>query len=217
MIWPFISFFGDSAVILPTMLTALVTLFLIRPFRSLALQWGVLFGLTGLIVTLSKLAFMGWGIGIAELNFTGFSGHSALSMAFWPAFLWVLASAVSPRYRATAAAGGVLLALLTGYSRLEVHAHSVSEVVSGLALGALASCSLVILRAGKRQPTSINRLFLLILLIPCGMFFRGEKAPTQTMLGQIALAIGPRETLYTREEMLRTLSDSNCTSVRCEL
>ena len=30
-----------------------------------------------------KLAFMGWGIGIRELDFTGFSGHTALSTAFW--------------------------------------------------------------------------------------------------------------------------------------
>jgi len=48
------------------------------------------FGITGAIVSASKLAFMGWGIGIRELDFTGFSGHSALFAVFWPIFLWLL-------------------------------------------------------------------------------------------------------------------------------
>ena len=216
MSWSFISFFGDSAVVLPTMLATLIILFLIKPFRTLALQWGALFAATGLVVTLSKLAFMGWGIGIAALNFTGFSGHAALSMAFWPVFLWVIACAVSSQIRKVAAVAGVLLALLIGYSRLEVHAHSLSEVLAGLALGAVAGGCLLILKAGKRQPLQINHLFLLILLIPCAMFVRGEKAPTQSLLGQIATIVGGREKVYTREEMLRTLPDSSCTDVRCE-
>ena len=47
---------------------------------------GVAFGITGTVVCISKLAFMGWGIGIREIDFTGFSGHTALSTAFGQSF-----------------------------------------------------------------------------------------------------------------------------------
>jgi hypothetical protein len=83
-------FFGDSTVLLPSAAAVFMVLFLRRPSRQIAWQWGLLFGITGAIVSASKLAFMGWGIGIRELDFTGFSGHTALSTAFWPIFLWLL-------------------------------------------------------------------------------------------------------------------------------
>jgi hypothetical protein len=60
-------FFGDSTVLLPSAAAVFMVLFLRRPSRQIAWQWGLLFGITGAIVSASKLAFMGWGIGIREL------------------------------------------------------------------------------------------------------------------------------------------------------
>ncbi len=95
MNWQLISFFGDSTVLLPSAAALFIVLMLRKTSRLLAWQWSLLFGITGAIVCASKLAFMGWGLGIRELDFTGFSGHSALSAAFWPIFLWLL-TPVSP-------------------------------------------------------------------------------------------------------------------------
>ena len=53
-------------------------------------HWALLFGITGAIVCASKLAFMGWGIGIRDWTSPAFSGHTALSSAFWPILLWLL-------------------------------------------------------------------------------------------------------------------------------
>lgn len=205
---------GDSGLILPTQLVILVVLLILTSSRILAVQWAVLFGITGLVVCLSKLAFMGWGIGIAEFNFTGFSGHSALSAAFWPVFLWLMATAVCPGMRFGAAIMGYFLAGLVGYSRLVINAHSASEVIAGLALGALASSTFFILQAGKTRRLAIPRAFLFIFILPLCLLIKGEKAPTQFLLGEIALMIGPRDTIYTREEMLHTLPI--CIAVRCE-
>jgi len=72
------------------------------------------FGITGAIVSASKLAFMGWGIGIRELDFTGFSGHSALFAAFWPIFYGSFACVVLT-VRVAVAVG---LALVTAFMRL---------------------------------------------------------------------------------------------------
>ena len=205
MNWQFISFFGDSTVILPSMVVTLVILLVSRSSRTLALQWGVLFGFTGFIVSLSKLAFMGWGIGIPALNFTGFSGHSALSMAFWPIFLWVLASAALPALRLSAALIGYLLAAFIGYSRLAVHAHSVSEVVAGLTLGAAASLGFFILQTAKTDRVSLRRIFFGVIIVPLCLLNTGAKAPTQSLLGELAVRIGPLDKVYTRGEMLDTL------------
>ncbi len=88
--------FGDSTVLLPSAAALFIVLMLRKTSRLLAWQWSLLFGITGAIVCASKLAFMGWGLGIRKLDYTGFSGHSALSAAFWPIFLWLL-SARFPR------------------------------------------------------------------------------------------------------------------------
>ncbi len=89
--------FGDSTVLLPSAAALFIVLMLRKTSRLLAWQWSLLFGITGAIVCASKLAFMGWGLGIRELDYTGFSGHSALSAAFWPIFLWLF-SARFPRF-----------------------------------------------------------------------------------------------------------------------
>lgn len=67
--------FGDSTVLLPSASALFIVLMLRKTSRLLAWQWSLLFGITGAIVCASKLAFMGWGLGIRELDYTGFSGH----------------------------------------------------------------------------------------------------------------------------------------------
>lgn len=118
-----------------------ILMFVCRDWKQTA-QWALLFGGVGAIVCASKLAFMGWGIGIRELDFTGFSGHSALSASIWPVMMWLLTGRFSTAVRKTAVLSGYALALLIGYSRTAIHVHSVSEVISGLALGAASSAFL---------------------------------------------------------------------------
>lgn len=131
--------FGDSTVLLPSAAALFIVLMLRKTSRLLAWQWSLLFGITGAIVCASKLAFMGWGLGIRELDYTGFSGRSALSAAFWPIFLWLLSARFSAGLQKAAVATGYILAAVVGYSRLVIHAHSVSEVIAGLLLGAAGS------------------------------------------------------------------------------
>lgn len=86
-------FLGDSTLLLPSaVLLFVVALFSSR--RQVAWQWALAFGVTGAIVCSSKLAFMGWGIGFRQLDFTGFSGHTALSSCFWPVFCGLSAAAL---------------------------------------------------------------------------------------------------------------------------
>jgi hypothetical protein len=189
-------FFGDSTVLLPSAAAVFMVLFLRRPSRQIAWQWGLLFGITGAIVSASKLAFMGWGIGIRELDFTGFSGHTALSTAFWPIFLWLLCARGSVALRRTAMVMGYLLAGLVGYSRLAIHAHSPSEVIAGLLLGACGSALFLLLQRNSSRVVDAQLSWggvLSLIIIPVVLLNTGTKAPTQSLLGEIAVKLGPLE------------------------
>lgn len=203
MNWQWVSFFGDSTVLLPSAAAVFMVLFLRRPSRQIAWQWGLLFGITGAIVSASKLAFMGWGIGIRELDFTGFSGHTALSTAFWPIFLWLLCARGSIALRRTAMVMGYLLAGLVGYSRLAIHAHSPSEVIAGLLLGACGTLFLLLQRNSSRVVDAQLSWggVLSLIIIPVVLLNIGTKAPTQSLLGEIAVKLGPLEKPFTRADM----------------
>jgi hypothetical protein len=143
-------FFGDSTVLLPSAAAVFMVLFLRRPSRQIAWQWGLLFGITGAIVSASKLAFMGWGIGIRELDFTGFSGHTALSTAFWPIFLWLLCARGSVALRRTAMVMGY-----AGWPRGVFPSGDscplLSEVIAGLLLGACGSALFLLLQRNSSR------------------------------------------------------------------
>lgn len=113
------------------------------------IRWALSLTTLGLVVLTSKLAFLGWGVGIAPLDFTGISGHAAVSAAVWPVVLYLAAPG-----RVSAHSGaliGLLLAAGIAYSRLPLGAHSLSEVASGWILGSLASAwSLAAARAEGR-------------------------------------------------------------------
>lgn len=204
MNWQWVSFFGDSTVLLPSATAVFMVLFLRRPSRQIAWQWGLLFGITGAIVSASKLAFMGWGIGIRELDFTGFSGHTALSTAFWPIFLWLLCARGSIALRRIAMVMGYLLAGLVGYSRLAIHAHSPSEVIAGLLLGAIGSALFLLLQRNSSRVVDAQLSWggvLSLIIIPIVLLNTGAKAPTQSLLGEIAVKLGPLEKPFTRADM----------------
>ncbi|WP_431310437.1 phosphatase PAP2 family protein [Klebsiella pneumoniae] len=179
MNWQLISFFGDSTVLLPSAAALFIVLMLRKTSRLLAWQWSLLFGITGAIVCASKLAFMGWGLGIRELDFTGFSGHSALSAAFWPIFLWLLSARFSVGLRKAAVITGYVLAAVVGYSRLVIHAHSVSEVIAGLLLGAAGSALFLVLQKRTPDPENVNISWggvACLVMVPLILLHSGSKA-----------------------------------------
>ena len=125
---------GDSRVLLPAALTLIVIGW--HHDSRWHLRWATALCISGALVLASKLAFLGWGIGSARLDFTGISGHAAISASVWPMLLAVCLPRQVARWAALA---GLLLAAAIAYSRLPLNAHSWSEVVSGWLLGSLAA------------------------------------------------------------------------------
>lgn len=201
--WPAITWLGDSGFLLPVALWIAVWLGLRGVTRPLAWRWVLLFGLGGGLVAVSKVAFMGWGIGSAALNFTGFSGHAALSASVWPVAGWLTASRGRHRLRVCAAALGLLLALLIGLSRLAIHAHSKSEVAAGLVLGGVVSGCFLWLQHRRPHPRLHALLVLATLVTPLLLQRPGNPAPTQGALEAIAVRLAGIEQPFTRADLLR--------------
>lgn len=202
MSWYSVTFLGDSTLLLPSaVLLFVVALFSSR--RQVAWQWALAFGVTGAIVCSSKLAFMGWGIGFRQLDFTGFSGHTALSSCFWPVFLWFVCSRVAPGLRHLAALGGYAVAAVVGASRLMIHVHSPAEVIAGFVLGCTASGAFLLWQRRASLAMLSGAGLAAVLVVPMVLFTTGSKAPTQTLLQHIAVQLSAAEKPFTREDLRR--------------
>ncbi len=142
--WLVITQLGNALWLLPA--AALLTAWLWwGGAQRMAWAWALCFGGAVLLVLASKIAFLGFGIGIRALDFTGISGHATLATAVFTMLLYVW-----PRSRAqwvprVAVAAGIAIGLAVGVSRLVVRAHSVSEVVAGCALGATVALIAIVL------------------------------------------------------------------------
>ena len=130
--WRTLSALGDSRWLLPMALVLLIIL--PRADARLKWRWLLAIAVTAGVTLASKLAFMGWGIGIKSVHFTGFSGHAAMSSVIYPV-VGALLAGTSKLPRRIGLVIGVLLATAIAWSRIPLHAHSLSEVIAGLMLG----------------------------------------------------------------------------------
>lgn len=140
-LWHGVSSLGSTVMTVPIAVVLAVWLALAGHWRS-ALRWCVWFGLAMVLVVASKLAFIGWGLGSAALDFTGISGHASRAALVYPLLFYL---ALAKPARAAQPAGsfrselglwvGLLLALLVALSRVMVNAHSGAEMLAGWLLG----------------------------------------------------------------------------------
>lgn len=147
-LWWTITYLGSSSLLLPVCGLVLWGWWFDRGphTRRGALRFAVALALGVLITLASKVAFLGWGIGVYAWDFTGFSGHAMLAAALLPMLFYSLAGVVrnpttQPRRLVLVTAVGAALALLVAVSRVVLGAHSVSEVVLGGALGAAVAAT----------------------------------------------------------------------------
>lgn len=202
-LWHAVTWLGDSGLLLPAAVSIAFWLALSRRTWPTARLWVLLFGLGSVLILASKLAFMGWGFGSARLNFTGISGHTAISTSVWPVVLWLVACRQSHRVRVAAVLAGWVLAAFIGVSRLAVFAHSGSEVAAGYLLGVAISGSFLWLQQGRPHSRIPAVLVVLGLLAPLTLLTPGTPAPTHSLLERMATVLAGTERAYTREDLLR--------------
>lgn len=164
----------------------------------LALVWCLVFGGAMLVAAASQMAFIGWGIGIRALSFTGFSGHAARAGAVFPVALFLLVERQPRPMRVAAVAVGGLLAAAVALARVQVGAHAPSEALSGSMLG-LGAAALFLARARAAQDCS-PRPLLLGLLAATILLPRADPAYSHQWLTAAALALSGRDRVYLRND-----------------
>jgi len=164
---------------------------------KLSLSWCLLFGLGMLLVMATKLAWIGWGVGMPDVKFGGLSGHSMRACAVFPVASYLAFHNAEEGGRRLATAAGVALALLVSVSRVPVLAHSWSEVVSGALVGLGVSAAFIsIAHSPSRQrfgPVVAGLALPLLLIVP-----QVEPLPTERWMTTLALYLSGHEKPFER-------------------
>ena len=189
MFWHLITRLGEVQILLPAAMVAALVLAARRDSWPTVTLWLSLLGVAVLLTLASKLAFMGWGLGLPAFNFSGISGHAMMAAALYPLLLTSLVPTQSPSARWLVLCAGILLALLVGVSRVFVGAHSWSEVIAGLSVGGATAATVAV-------PLSMA---LWLTMMPTF----GPAFSSHSMITQWSLQLSGRSTPYTRGEMLR--------------
>lgn len=139
--WHIVTRLGEAQILLPAMAAVCAWLAWRGRATRLAGVWLAATAAAALLTTASKVAFIGFGWGVPALDFTGFSGHAMFAAAVWPPLLRLALARDGPTSPAARAGWwlGWALAVLVAVSRVQVQAHSWSEVLTGFALGAAAA------------------------------------------------------------------------------
>jgi membrane-associated phospholipid phosphatase len=195
--WSEITHFGDITITAFAAVAIAVWL-LAEGEQRLASWWSILFAAGIGMVVATKIAFIGWGIGIKAIDFAGFSGHAMRATAVMPVLFYLMLERAPRSLRALGALCGLLFGLAVGVSRLEVHAHSVSEVVFGWILGAAVSVGFLWVASTtlRRHVFTPLRLALCLLSLLHAPYV--HPAPTQQWLTKITLMVSGHDEPFSR-------------------
>jgi membrane-associated phospholipid phosphatase len=196
--WTHLTHFGDLTIT-SLLAFAITAWLLIDDERRLAFWWSALFVAGTGVVTLTKMAFIGWGIFIPMLDFTGFSGHAMRATAVFPVLCYLVLQRSPSLVRTWGVLFGFTLAGMICISRLVLHLHSVSEVVSGALLGGLVSASFMLIAGSLRKHvfTKVRIGLCLAALLPAPYV---QPAPTQEWLTDVSLFFSGHERPFLRSE-----------------
>jgi len=205
--WPHLSNLGD--VVTMGFIAAMIAAGLIfgRAWRA-ASVWCLLIGMGMVLVVASKIAFLAWGCGICALNFTGFSGHAARAMAIAPVFLYLVLSRASRARQQAGVVFGVIFGFAVGVSRLALHVHSLSEVVSGWMLGG-AIAFLFIWSSRSPWNFALNKFAVLAGVLLLSVLPAPGVGATQKVLVELSLFLSAHETVFSRQDCPSPLQPKN--------
>jgi membrane-associated phospholipid phosphatase len=210
--WQFITHFGSTGALLPLLLTVAFGLWL-DDWKRVVIVWLVGMAAGVLIASATVIAFAGWGLGIAVLDFTGVSGHAMLAFAVLPIPLACLFRSRADWNGTIGLALGLLLGMLIGWSRIVLGAHSWSEVVSGGCLGAAIS-GVAWQAMRKRWVSSPDIRWTRLAVVPCTVLVltmhqaMDTALPTHNWLTWLALELSGNDRPFVRSDLHQAKAQS---------
>jgi membrane-associated phospholipid phosphatase len=202
-IWMILTQFGAASAILPMVPAVMLGLWR-EGRRNVIITWALLLIVAIAIVLISKLAFLGWGLGIARLDFTGVSGHTMLATAILPVvFAWL---PLPRHWSAVAIVMALVLVVLVGWSRLALGAHSLSEVLGGWMLGASVSAAALMAMRRTQPVTAVMPTqhwpIVMVLVLILGVNQPMAKAlPLHPWVERLALTISGHDHIFRRSDL----------------
>jgi PAP2 superfamily len=200
--WFSITRLGEAGLLLPLACALLIGLAFLRAYPLLR-QFSLRLLLAIIITLVSKIAFFSLGIGITALNFIGFSGHTLLATAILPVLFGWLFVSKEGNFSKLGVLLGIAIALLVGWSRLEVNAHSSSEVITGWLLGYMVIHPFW--TAHIKNTTSLNRLIPITLTLLMLLMWSQPQAalhiPSYKWEQNIAKWLSGNNEIYTRQDL----------------
>jgi len=194
--WYSITRFGGAGLALPLAIAIALWLAFGYSWR-MSMLWLATIGAAIGVVTITKLAFLGWGVGIRELDFTGLSGHAMLSSAVYPVAMFLVLLSTRPAVRFAGVLLGVAAGLAVGLSRVVLDAHSPSEAITGCIVGALAAL-LFIRAAWNLEPGRLSALPVAVSLVALTIALHDVRVPTQRWVTHIALKVSGHDRPFVR-------------------
>ena len=137
-LWFSITRLGGVGVTVPLALTIAAWLAVGYTWQ-ITRRWLLALGVAITIIMGTKIAFLGWGIGILALDFTGVSGHATLSAAVYPVAFSLMLARTGKTLRLVGAVAGLAMGIIISYSRIALAAHSPAEAIAGSTLGTLTA------------------------------------------------------------------------------
>lgn len=197
ILWFLITGIGNVLVTGFTALTIAIWLAVSREWK-MSLLWCALAGAAMLVVLATKVAFIGWGIGIEAVDMTCISGHATLAALVLPILSYFGLQSAPRKINSPAVFLGIGLAALIAVSRVMVNAHSGSEALAGWMFG--TSVSLLFLSAMNSQAALRSRRWLLLCCFTL-VFVSPAVKPirSEDMITKFALYLSGHDVPFTRK------------------
>ncbi|QGZ63646.1 phosphatase PAP2 family protein [Paraburkholderia acidisoli] len=195
-LWYSITNLGGAGLTLPLALA--IALWLAAGYSwRMAASWVVVLGVAIGLTTITKIAFLGWGVGIRELDFTGFSGHAMLSTAVYPVAFFLMLQSAPSALRVTGMLAGLAMGVAVAFSRVVLDAHSPSEAVTGCILGALAA--LVFARYWwQARAQRVSAAIVTLSLVGVVIALHNVQVPTHRWVTNLALTVSGHDRPFVR-------------------
>lgn len=207
--WYSTSSFGGASVTVP--LTLAIALWLAVGYSwRIAGRWLVLIACAALVVTATKLAFLGWGIGVREWDFTGLSGHAMMSTAIYPVACFIALLPAKPAIRVAGIAAGFGMGIAISFSRVVVEAHSPSEAIAGCLMGALIA--LLFIRSAwhaERRRSQLSTVPVVVSLLVLMAALHNIHVPTHRWVEHIALKVSGHTRPFVRARWKAAYDDGS--------
>jgi membrane-associated phospholipid phosphatase len=194
--WHWLSVIGSLAVTGPIGVAILAWLLAGKSWRLTAI-WLVLFGVGMALVVGTKMAFIGWGVGVESVDFSGLSGHAMRAAAVYPVAGFLITRSSPQWARQLGTVAGVVLAVLIAMSRVYVHDHSSSEAITGCILGLMVAAAFIWYASGEGH-LALSRMLAVLCLPILLLAPHAEPIPAELWITKAALYLSGRDQPFTR-------------------